>query len=127
MPYTVPTTEQFLARFPVFNSRDEDQIAAILVEASGFVDATWEEKDYQPAIMYMAAHLLTTDSSQEGDDAGSGGDGVVASESFGGMSVSYVRPTGTSGNSFTNEWATTSYGRRYLALLKMNKPAVVPI
>lgn len=127
MPYTVPTVDQFKERFPVFGEAEDLQIQTLLTEASASVDLTWAEADYQPAIMYLAAHLLATDSSQEGDDVGAGGDGTIASESFNGMSVSYVRPNGVSGGAFTSEYSTTSYGRRYLALLKRNKPAVVAI
>jgi len=127
MPYTQPTVEQFQTRFPVFSEADEAQIQTLLTEASASVDESWAEADFQPAIMYLAAHLLATDSSQEGDDVGAGGDGTIASESFNGMSVSYVRPNGVSGGAFTSEYGGTSYGRRYLNLLKRNKPAVVAI
>lgn len=127
MPYTQPTVDQFTQRFPIFEDAEPDQIQVLLTEASASVDQSWAEADYQPAIMYLAAHLLATDSSQVGDDVGAGGNGTIASESFNGMSVSYVRPNGVSSGAFVSEYSTTSYGRRYLALLKRNKPAVVAI
>lgn len=127
MPYTLPTVEEFRTRFPVFENAEDEQIDALLLEASASVDKTWVEADYQPAIMYLTAHLLATDSSLEGDEVGAGGAGIVASESFGGMSVSYVKNGGASSGGYTSEYASTSYGRRYLGLLKRNKPAVVSI
>ena len=132
MPYTVPTRAQFLARFPVFAESPEAQIDALLLEASNSVDSTWTEPDYQPAIMYLAAHLLATDNSGEDEQieigsAGSGG-GQLTSESYGGMSASYAAPTFAQGSlSSDDEYGTTVYGRRYLALLQRNRggPIVV--
>lgn len=127
MPYTLPTADQFATRFPIFADADSDLVTALIAEAGGQVDQSWEEADYQPAIMYLAAHLLASDSSQAGDDVGSGGAGAIASESFSGMSVSYQR-AGSQSTFFTNsDYGSTSYGRRYLNLLKRNKPAVVSI
>lgn len=127
MPYTLPTADQFATRFPIFEDADSELVDLLIAEAAGFVDQSWQEADYQPAIMYLTAHLLATDSSQEGDDVGAGGDGIIASESFGGMSVSYVRANAGNASAFNSEYATTSYGRRYLKLLKLNKPGVVSI
>jgi len=134
MPYVLPTVDQFKERFPIFSDSDDGIIDTLIVEASHGVDASWKEYDYQPAIMYLAAHLLATDNSDEGDQVeigAAGGAGAIASESFGsGLSVSYA--TGGAANaegslSSDDEFGTTEYGRRYLALLRRNRrgPLVV--
>lgn len=126
MPYTVPTVDDFTTRFPIFENYDEDQIQSCIDEASRGVDTCWVEGDYQPAIMYLAAHLLATDASQTTDAVIGGASGAIASESFGPMSVSYgSAPTDSLATS--GEFGSTSYGRRYLSLLRINKPPVVVV
>lgn len=130
MPYTVPTLQQFRSRFPIFEDTDDGVIEALLIEASGQVDTSWRESDYQPAIMYAAAHLVATDNSGEGEEVerGAAGGGQIASESFGQMSISYSTGSSQPGSlSASERWGSTEYGRRYLALLKQNKPAIVVV
>jgi len=130
MPYTVPTLQQFRSRFPIFDDKDDSVITALLDEASGQVDTSWRERDYQPAIMYAAAHLLATDNSGDGEDVeiGAAGGGQIVSESFGQMSVSYSTGGSAAGSlSASERWGSTEYGRRYLSLLKQNKPAIMVV
>lgn len=123
----------FVARFPIFSDTDQTQVEMILSEAATKVDQSWEEDDYQPAIMYLAAHLIATDNSGEGESVeigSSGGAAGVSSESFGGMSISYA--TGGSGSgsdaaAYGSSWGSTVYGRRFYKLLKLNKPAIVSV
>jgi hypothetical protein len=129
MPYVLPTAAQFKARFPAFAEDYEDAyVDAILLEASASVDESWAEADYQPAIMYLTAHLIATDASgahEEGEEIDTGGAGI-ASESFGPLSVSYARESSSAAVS-TSGYESTVYGRRFLALLRRNKPSVVAI
>lgn len=127
MPYTIPTVDDFTTRFPVFADRDEDQIQRCIDEASGSVDTCWVERDYQPAILYLTAHLLMTDESQEGDTPSIGPtQGGVSAEHFGPMSISYKDfPEGSLSSSET--FGTTSFGRKYLSLLHVNKPPIVVV
>lgn len=125
MPYVVPTVAQFRTRFPIFDDSSDGLIQMLLDEASHSVDTGWEEKDYQPAIMYLAAHLLATDNSSEGEDVsvGGAGGGTIISESFGGISASYANQSFSSAGSLSadDQFGTTEYGRRYLALLYLNQ------
>lgn len=115
MPYTTPTAAEFKTRFPVFVSEGDDRIDAFLVEAQRSVDDSWLEDDYQPATMYLAAHLLLTENQAAG--AAVGTSGVVKSESFGGeISKTYV--TGSEEDALGLRGSV--YGRRYLELLKKN-------
>lgn len=131
MSYDLPTVEQFKTRFPIFSDEDDDRVQMLLNEASSSVDRSWNVNDYQPAIMYLAAHLLATDNSAEGDDViiGPAGQGQIASESFGGgLSVSYATASPKGGSLSDNDkYGTTTYGRRYYALLLRNRrgPLVV--
>lgn len=127
MPYTVPTPAQFRTRFPVFAAESDERVQLFLDEASGKVDLTYVEADYQPAIMYAAAHLLATDGSNEGDDIEVGAQtGPISSESFGEISVSYRAPAGYASQSeWAAFWGTTEWGRRYLSLVRVNKGGAI--
>lgn len=128
MAYDAPTYAEFIARFPIFDDvakYPQSVVELIIVEATGQIDTSWVEKDYKPAIMYLTAHLLATDNSEEGTDVEFGtGLAALVSESFAGMSQSFSKPQpGSLGQS--EMYGTTVYGRRYLDLLRKNKPPVV--
>lgn len=127
MAYTVPTLETFRARFPIFSDKDDTMIELIIAEAAGKVDQSWLERDYAPAILYLAAHMVATDNSGEGEAVEVGDTGSISSESFGGMSIAYSRSVQVTTNELHAEYNRTSYGRRYLALLRANFPPVVSI
>ena len=131
MPYTTPTVDQFRSRFPIFEDAEDELIEALLSEAASQIDTSWREADYQPAIMYLTAHLLATDNSSEGDSVefGGAGAGTIASESFGALSVSYATKSGSNASNaaWAAEYETTEYGRRYLRLLKLTKPAIMVV
>jgi hypothetical protein len=128
MSYTTPTSAEFLVRFPIFEDKDTALIDMLLLEATNSIDQSWREEDYQIAIMYLTAHLLSTDNSEEGTDVefGSEGGGAIASESFGGMSISYASPA-SANSGVSSQYSSTIYGRRFAVLLKNNRPGVVAI
>ena len=124
MPYTKPTVDDFTTRFPIFADYDEDQIQRCLDEAFNMIDATWREVDFQPGVLYLAAHLLATDNAGEGEEVayGNAGSGAIASESFGGMSISYANGSSNAGSLSASEaYGSTVYGRRFLQLLRYNR------
>lgn len=133
MPYVVPTPAEFKTRFPIFTDSDDALIQMLLNEAATNVSTSWIESDYQPAILYLTAHLLATDNSEEGADVGSGvggdGQGQIASEHWGPISISYRAPQYPRlGESFFDQYyGTTSYGRRYLFLIRRNFPAIAVV
>lgn len=106
MPYTVPTVQDFKDRFPEITATDP-QIQSALNEGAAAVDTTWLIQDYQPAILYFAAHVLRSGQIIGGPSAG------ISSESFGGYSVSYRTDLGY--------WSTTVYGNNFYRLLRRNK------
>lgn len=129
--YDLPTPADFKVRFPIFGDEDPTRLQMFLDEASSSVDQSWNVNDFRPAIMYLAAHLLATDNSGEGEsvEVGPAGGGVIASESFGGgLAVSYATPSVQQGSLSSNDkYGTTEYGRRYYSLLLRNRrgPLVV--
>jgi hypothetical protein len=127
--YTPVTVDDFTARFPNLADTDEVVIQACLDEAARSVDDSWlSQTDYTGGLLYLAAHLVATDNSTEGTSVtiGAGGGGV-ASESFGGMSISYDKSAGVNDAASKSQWGSTEYGRRFYRLLKLNKPAIVSI
>jgi hypothetical protein len=129
VPYTTPTYEEFITRFPIFEDKEKPTVEALLAEAATQIDNSWVETDYQSAIMYLTAHLLATDNSGEGEEVEIGGanNGVIASESFGPMSVGYATGGASGSLSSSDQYGSTVYGRRFLALLRKNKPAIVAV
>lgn len=127
MAYIPPTYAEFIARFPIFDNVikwPQAVVELVIVEATNNLDNSWIEKDYKPAIMYQVGHLLATDNSEAGTDPDVGPPTYISGESFSGMSLSYAKlAAGTLGQS--EMWGTTVYGRRYLDLLRKNKPPVV--
>jgi hypothetical protein len=131
MSYDIPTLDDFRTRFPIFTQHPDPQVQMIIDEAAATIDTSWREADYKIAIMYLTAHLLAVDSSQVGDEVavGSAGSssGVVSSESFGGMSISYATNSALQVAASKSTWGETEYGRRFYQLLIRNKPAIVSI
>lgn len=127
--YDPVTYADFIARFPAFTATDENgvlifpqtMVEEILAEAMTQVDDSWIEADYGPAVKYLTAHLLTVE--------GAGGEraakpGVIASESFGPMSVSYaVTPSGSA----AGDYSSTVYGQRFARLRAANFPGVTVV
>lgn len=122
MSYDVPTVADFRARFPEIDATDA-VIQTAIDDAADMVDTTWLEKDFQKAILFLAAHYVTIGAAEV---AGTIGDEqTIASESFGPISVSYQKTEG--GASDGSSFGTTGYGRRYLELLKLNFPGMLAV
>lgn len=115
MAYTIPTAADFKARFTRFAAVADATIDIYITEAANKVDDSWLEQDYATAILYLAAHLYVQES-------GTGADrpGVITSESFGPMSVSYAVGSQSNGG-----YQATEYGRRFAELAALNFPGVV--
>lgn len=123
MPYDAPTYAEFIARFPIFDNVlkwPQAMVELVIVEATNNIDTSWVETDYKNAIMYQTAHILSIDNAAEGQEPSVGPQTFMSGESFAGMSMSYSQVQGgTLGSS--EIWGSTSYGRRYLDLLRKNK------
>lgn len=130
MPYTLPTAAEFKAKFPTFAAVGDPTITLAIIEASASVDTTWIERDYQPAIMYMAAHIMTIDGvviagAGMGDAGGVINAGLVSEMKVGDVQVKLAGAAGGSGGAgAATGMRSTGYGLRYLELLRRNQPAV---
>ncbi len=124
MAYVQPGVADLRARFPTFAIVPDIPVAAALAEAAIRVDTSWTEGDYAPAILLYAAHLLTLDgqgTSAEAALAAAGALGFTTLQS-GTLSLGRSpRPDAAAGGIL----AETTYGRRFLALLRANQPAVL--
>lgn len=120
MTVTVPTAAAVKMRFAQFASQTDTAIEFAIEEAALHVDDSWPADRASLAIMYLAGHYLMVDISR----AQSGTGQVIRSESMDGMSITYdnsaVRPD-------PSDYTTTSYGQRYLALVRDNFPGVLLI
>jgi hypothetical protein len=128
MPYTAPTAAQFKAKFPTFAAVGDPTIDLAIVEANASVDTSWVEADYQPAILYLAAHTLTIDgvlaaTADFGDAAGVVHSGLVSKMKVGDVDVTLAGSVSGGAGAATG-LRSTGYGLRYLELLRRNHPAV---
>jgi hypothetical protein len=125
MPYTVPAPADLAARFPAFAAVPPAALAGAIAEALARVDATWLPADYPVAVMLLAAHTLTLDGLGAGAEAAAAAAGTLgfASVRSGGLSLERARAPQSAAE--PTMLAETTYGRRFLALLKVNQPAVV--
>jgi hypothetical protein len=114
MAYTAPTVDDFLLRFPDLSDTEDDVVQRLLDEAMRYVDDSWLERDYQDAVLYLAAHWTSKEKAAESS-------GEIASESFGPISVTYARSTDP------ESLSSTQYGRRFSELRRGNFPAIVVI
>lgn len=127
MPYTTPTLEQFRTKFPTFAGVADATITAAIDEASASVDESWIEADYQPAILYLAAHILTLDGalySDLGSIGGVIGAGLVSEAKVGDAQVKLSGGASGGSGAGGGGLASTPYGLRYRDLLRRNQPAI---
>lgn len=112
MSYEAPTLDEFVVRFPEFIEESSAKINAALEAAALAVDTGWTENSYKPAIMWLAAHILSQDLTAA---SSLGSSGTIASETIGRIAVTY-RDGGTG----TASLGQTMYGVHYSTLLRLN-------
>lgn len=120
---TVSVTSMKLV-FPEFATLDPAQIQFAIDEASRGVDsAIWFAKDIDRGQMYLAAHFLIVAIQRAESATGQ----KIKSERIGAdFSVTYADDPKQQ-VADPDDYTSTSYGSRYLALLQANVPAVAII
>ena len=117
MPYTTPWASDLKTRYPAFDAVADATIEAAITDAGRRVDTSWLEDDYQPAIMALAAHIMTTE-----------GLGSSISAQLAGLKSLRVGPLSLerelSGSLNAGSLGSTVYGQRFLELLRLNHPGV---
>ena len=119
----IPTSLSIKNRFPVFAGIPDSVVEFAIEEASLVVDGSWGTATEQLlAISYVVAHFLMV-----GIQRMESGDGqIVSSERIGEMTISYLaQPVPTQDKD--QDWTTTPFGTRYLAILKRNVPAIAVV
>lgn len=119
MPYVIPTAGELQTRYPAFVDVDPDLIDDTIADAARFVDESWFEEDYQPAIMALAAHMLVEDGATGRDVQYAG---VITSSKLGDAQDTY---SGLSGSEMMGEYSSTSYGRKYMRIRAANHAGVI--
>lgn len=126
MSYVKPTVAQFKARFRELADTPDVTLQMFLDEADGEVGATWADKDRATAVLYLAAHLLT---SQGAAGASSGGGGAASAGAIkrrkvGDVETEYFGPSDTVSTGSGKGFQATAYGKRFYDLLRRNFPGV---
>jgi len=111
-----------------------------LVEAAGEVPITWNENDYQPAILYLTAHLLVLAGVLAGGGGGASVEqgeitvggityqtaGGLASVKVGDVDVKFGGGGSGGGSSSSGQtgggYVKTTYGQRFLEIRSRNMP-----
>lgn len=120
MAYEPATASAVKARFPAFAAVADALIEAALTQARRMVDETWLEDDRQPAEMLHAAHEMTLD--------GLGATREAQLQGFkrlklGSLELERDTSAGASGSTY----GLTTYGQRFMDLLRRNKPAIIAL
>lgn len=107
--------------FPTLSSTPDGAVEYAIREANRSVDGSWLPEDQNLAILYLSAHIITVN--KLGDESGT--DQRVSSETIGPISVRYEGAADLPND--LGDLKATHYGRRYLLMLKRNKPAVLVV
>lgn len=99
-------------KFPAFACEADPRLQLFIDEAQLQISESVFGDFYDTAIGYLTAHLLSS------DKMANGGKGFVSSETVGDLSRSYTQ----AGGILASGLASTTYGQRYLNLLRLVKP-----
>ena len=130
MPYVAPTVDDLKTRYPEFKDVVTETLQSALDEAATRVDRSWREADFQPAQLLYAAHTLTLagqGTSREAKFAGLSAAGISQIK-ISSLSLSMAKEGTYARNpSRAGELTSTSYGVRFLDLMRVNFPAVLVV
>lgn len=124
MAYPEPTATDLKRRYPAFAAVGDDDISYWLTDAHRYVDQSWMEQDYAPALIAHAAYEMAS-RSVTGYSAGDVG-------GFAAAGVSEFK-SGSFQAQFSDEavklaiaggYASNQYGVEYLALLRRNRSGI---
>lgn len=125
MTYVPPTPADFKTRYPSFVDVPDATVQAVLNEAETRVTDRWREVDRLPAVMLYTAHVLTLEglgTGTESEVAGTDGFKVIRSGS-----LTLERFDNGSITSNSSQLRSTSFGRRFYELLRLNFPAILNV
>lgn len=117
MAYSVPAAADLKARYPAFAAVADATVDYWIADSRRFVDTSWIEADYAPALMARAAHSMAG----EGLGAATAAEAIPAGVTrfkSGDMDVSISEGAATA--LAAGGLASTRYGREFQAILRRN-------
>lgn len=121
MAYTQATASDLKARFPRFAAVADETVEIYLTDARRRVDATWTEDDRAMGEMLLACHLMTLEGLGSGTEAQIAAEGLGDFTSVKSGQFSFSRSSGSDAMAAAGTMKSTSYGRRWLDLAKINR------
>lgn len=118
MAYDAPSPADLIQRYSAFADVDTDVIQYWLTDAERFVDTTWIEGDYAPALMAYAAHSMAIDGI--GADGGSS-ELPAGLTSFKSAELAVTFSQAAADDRVTGSLSSTRYGAEYVRLRRRNK------
>ncbi|CTQ67134.1 DUF4054 domain-containing protein [Roseibium alexandrii] len=125
----MPTAAEFKTRFPEFSPVSDALVDMILAETDAAVGTNWLERDRPVAVNLLTAHNLSMEGEPErskaiaeGRSVSNAQSGPVSAMKVGDVSVTYEGRSKSDQKSETvaDEYRKTSYGARYLELMRKN-------
>lgn len=119
MAYVLPVASDLQARYPAFTDVADDTITYWIADSQRFVDESWSEGDYAPALLSLAAHNMAI--AGLGADAASlaGVPAGITGMKSGSLSLNFTPEAANA--RMSGDFPATRYGQEYLALLRRNK------
>jgi hypothetical protein len=124
MAYTPPTAAEVKARFPEFSAVADATVDAVLAEAGSFVDDSWIEADYKPAVMFYTAHELLMAGQGTSAAAKISQIGDFGRIKSGDLEFSRQQGAAAAGDSADGTFGLTKYGKKFLELRSRSFPSV---
>jgi hypothetical protein len=119
MAYEAPAPADLIARYPAFTAVADETIQYWLTDAERFVDESWIEGDYAPALMARAAHEMAL--AGLGSEAEATADLPAGVTSFKSGSLSVQFSEGAAADRAAGSLASTRYGSEFVILRRRNK------
>jgi hypothetical protein len=117
MAYSPPSLAELKTRYPAFAATADATIQYWLTDAERFVDTSWAEGDYAPAIMALAAHNMALAGLGSTNGAGAIPAGVTRFKS---ASIDVTISEAAAGAQAKGGYAATVYGREFQQLQRRN-------
>lgn len=115
--YAKPTAAHLAARYPAFADVSPATINTWLTDSERYVDESWMEGDYAPALMARAAHSMALLGIGTSTGAGALPAGVTRFRS-GAMDVTLSDAAAT--RAAAGDFGSTLYGREFAVMLRRN-------
>ena len=120
MPYAKPTPADLKLRYAAFDAVSDERVQYWLTDAERFVDESWTDADYAPALMARAAHSMALE--------GLGGNGASDLAGLRDLGITDFKSGSFSASiaedavkaSVAGGYGSTRYGQEFAALLKRN-------